>query len=389
MICVVGLGYVGLPLAVRFGLTEKVIGFDINSERIEELSKNIDSTGELSAEELEKADIVFSTNPKSISDSDFIIVAVPTPIDESKQPDLRPLLSASKIVGQNLKPGAIVVFESTVYPGCTEGDCVPVIEKESGLSCGTDFKIGYSPERMNPGDKVHTVDKVVKVVSGMDAESLDLIATKYEKIISAGVHRADSIKIAEAAKIIENTQRDINIALMNELKIIFDLLDIDWRKVIEASVTKWNFLEFSPGLVGGHCIGVDPYYLADISKRLGHSPEIILAGRKINDYMAKYETSRIIRLMIDKDIKIKGAKVVILGATFKPNVSDIRNSKVCDVAHELASYGCEVNIYDPHVKEMKIFGYDNEEIESPDFVVKAVNHDIFEESRYDYGIMDS
>lgn len=215
MICVVGLGYVGLPLAVRFGLTEKVIGFDINSERIEELSKNIDSTGELSAEELEKADIVFSTNPKSISDSDFIIVAVPTPIDESKQPDLRPLLSASKIVGQNLKPGAIVVFESTVYSGCTEGDCVPVIEKESGLSCGTDFKIGYSPERMNPGDKVHTVDKVVKVVSGMDAESLDLIATKYEKIISAGVHRADSIKIAEAAKIIENTQRDINIALMN------------------------------------------------------------------------------------------------------------------------------------------------------------------------------
>jgi len=388
MICIVGLGYVGLPLAVKFGLVEKVNGFDINRLRIDELLKNIDSTGEVSSRDLEKANIKFSDDQKLISEADFVIVAVPTPIDRSKQPDLRPLLSASKIVGQNLKRGAIVVFESTVYPGCTEEDCVPILEKESGLVCGVDFKVGYSPERINPGDKVHTVDKIVKIVSGMDVKCLDRIAMEYEKIISAGVYRADSIKVAEAAKIIENTQRDVNIALMNEWKMIFDRLNINWKKVIDAAETKWNFLKFYPGLVGGHCIGVDPYYLADIAKKVGHYPEIILAGRKINDKMAKYEVTRIIKIMINREVKIKNANILILGGTFKPNVRDIRNSKVCDIADELSLYGCNINIYDPNVKQDKIFGYNNLKIEHPDFIIKAVDHKIFENVNYDYKIME-
>jgi len=327
-ICVVGLGYVGLPLAAAFSKFYEVNGFDVNKKRIEELREGIDRTGEVKSEELTKAKINLSNDPNVISESNFIIIAVPTPIDEYKKPDIRILLNASATVGKNLKKGSIVVYESTVHPGCTERDCIPILEKESGLKYLKDFKIGYSPERINPGDKVHKVENIVKVVSGCDKETLDIVAEVYSKIIKAGVYKAPSIKVAEAAKIIENTQRDINIALMNELKMIFDKAGINWKEVLEAAGTKWNFIKFTPGLVGGHCIGVDPYYLAHEAERLGHNPQIILSGRRINDYMAEYEAARMIKYMINKGLSIKGINILVLGGTFKPNVPDTRNSKV-------------------------------------------------------------
>ncbi|MBW2998576.1 nucleotide sugar dehydrogenase, partial [Candidatus Woesearchaeota archaeon] len=309
---------------------------------------------------------------------------VPTPIDENKKPDLTPLLGASKTVGQNMKKGSIVVYESTVYPGCTERDCIPVLEKESGLKYREDFKVGYSPERINPGDKEHTVDKIVKVASGCDSESSNIICEQYRKIITAGVHEASSIMVAEAAKIIENTQRDINIALMNELKIIFDIAEIPYKDVLEAAGTKWNFLRFSPGLVGGHCIGVDPYYLAQESERLGHHPEIILAGRRINDRMVKYECSKLIKFMVHKGMNIKGANLLVLGGTFKPDVPDTRNSKVEELIKELKSYGCNVKIMEPHIKG-ELFGCENvNQTEGFDLIIKCVKHKSFNDIKADY-----
>ncbi|MBW2978445.1 nucleotide sugar dehydrogenase [Candidatus Woesearchaeota archaeon] len=388
-ICVVGLGYVGLPLAISFSKVYSVNGFDVNEKRIEELKNNIDKTDEVASEELSKAKINLSSDPNIISESNFIIIAVPTPIDEYKKPDIRILLNASATVGKHLKQGSIVVYESTVHPGCTERDCIPILEKESGLKCLKDFKVGYSPERINPGDKVHTVEKIVKVVSGCDKETLDIVADVYSKIIKAGVHKAQSIKVAEAAKIIENTQRDINIALMNELKMIFDKAGVNWKEVLEAAGTKWNFIKFTPGLVGGHCIGVDPYYLAHEAERLGHHPQMIISGRRINDYMAKYEANRMIKYMINKEVSVKGAKILVLGGTFKPNVPDTRNSKVKDFADELKSHGCEVDICEPHVKG-DLFGLKNVNLEGKsnyDFVVKAVNHDVFKDVTIDYEIL--
>lgn len=358
-ICVVGLGYVGLPLAVKFGKKHKTNGFDINKKRVEELKKHIDSTEEISSEEIKKARLKLSDNPKIIAESDFIIITVPTPIDVSKKPDLTLVEKASKMVGKNLKKGAIVVYESTFYPGVTEEICVPILEKESGLKCGKDFKVGYSPERINPGDKKHTVEKITKIVSGMDKESLDIISKTYSSILKAGVFKVSSIKVAEAAKVIENIQRDINIALMNELKMIFDKKGIAIKEVLEAASTKWNFVKYMPGLVGGHCIGVDPYYLAYDAEKIGHHPEIILAGRRINDNMAKYEAIKIIRELNNNGHRIKDTKIVILGATFKPNVKDLRNSKVECLAKELVNFGCTIKICEPNVKSDKIFGYNN------------------------------
>lgn len=376
-ICVVGLGYVGLPLAIEFSKHFDVFGFDINKEAINRL-KNKYKT------------ISFSFDPSIIKNANFIVVAVPTPINDAKLPDLKPLCSASKSVGKNLAKGSIVVYESTVYPGCTERDCVPILEKESGLKYGTDFKVGYSPERINPGDPVHTVDKITKVVSGMDKSSSDKIAEVYGKIIKAGIHIAPSIKVAEAAKIIENTQRDINIALMNELKMIFDKMEIDYKDVLEAAGTKWNFIKFTPGLVGGHCIGVDPYYLAYEAKRIGHHPEIILAGRRINDDMPKYEASKIIKEMTSTDKRVKGSKILILGGTFKPNIDDIRNSKVEDLANELKSYGCLISICEPNISIEKIFNFDNLKwpinLKNFDYIIKAVNHKEFDKIKADYYI---
>jgi len=387
-ICVVGLGYVGLPLLVEFGKLEEVNGFDVDKKRIGELKKGVDRTGEVSSDELGKVNINFSSDSSIIKKSDFVIIAVPTPVDDSNKPDLTILLSASSLVGKNLKKGAIVVYESTVYPGCTERDCVPVLEKESGLKYGKDFKVGYSPERINPGDKKHGVCNIVKLVSGSDKEALDLIAQVYGRIIKAGVHKVSSIKVAEAAKIIENTQRDINIALMNELKMIFDRMDIKWKEVIDAASTKWNFIRFTPGFVGGHCIGVDPYYLAHEAQRLGHHPEIILAGRRINDDMAKYEAMRFIKFMTKKGIT-NGVKILVLGGAFKPNVPDMRNSKVEAFVSELKYYGYSVDICEPFACG-DLFGCKNVPLSKKDkydLVVKAVNHDLFKDVKADYVIM--
>lgn len=387
-ICVVGLGYVGLPLAVAFGKLQAVNGFDINQKRIEELKKHLDSSGETDSADLQSAQINFSSDPSIIKDSDFIIIAVPTPIDEERQPDITILLQASELVGKNLAAGSIVVYESTVYPGCTERDCVPVLEKASGLKYLKDFKVGYSPERINPGDKVHELTKVIKVISGCDQETLAVIKAVYGQIIRAGLHEAPTIKVAEAAKIIENTQRDINIALMNEAKMIFDKAGINWEEVIKAASSKWNFLPFTPGLVGGHCIGVDPYYLAAEAIRLGHHPEVILAGRKTNDNMAFYEADRLIKYMIKKGLDTND-KLLILGATFKPNVSDTRNSKVADVIKELKDHGYQVDICEPHVSE-DLFGCPNvslDKIKNYNFVIKAVRHDVFKDIKADYEII--
>ncbi len=346
-VSVVGLGYVGLPVAVAFGKVRRTIGFDINKKRIDELKAGYDRTNEISPGDLKAANILFTSEIADLKTANFHIIAVPTPVDKANQPDLSLMLRASETVGKALKPGDVVVYESTVYPGATEEDCAPVLEKASGLKCGVDFKIGYSPERINPGDKEHAFTKITKIVSGQDAESLEIVASVYGSVLAAGVHRAPSIKVAEAAKVIENTQRDINIALMNELAIIFDRLGIDTQAVLEAAGTKWNFLKFKPGLVGGHCIGVDPYYLTHKAEIVGYIPQVILAGRRINDSMGKFLAQRTIKEMIRAGHSIKGCTITVLGLTFKENCPDLRNSKVVDIIRELEDYGVNVQVCDP------------------------------------------
>lgn len=347
-LAVIGLGYVGLPIALEFARKISVIGFDINPKRVDMMKNKIDPSNELDASAFDGCDIEFTADIEVLKQASFYIVAVPTPVDENNIPDLVPVIKASETVGKVISKGDYVVYESTVYPGCTEEDCLPVIERLSGLKNVLDFKLGYSPERINPGDKEHTLAKIVKVASGCDAESLDTIAKVYELVVTAGVHRASSIKVAEAAKIIENTQRDLNIALMNELSIIFDKMNINTFEVLEAAGTKWNFLKFQPGLVGGHCIGVDPYYLTYKSKKLGYDSQVILAGRSINDGMAGYVAKKILQHIIKHQSNVKDAKVLVLGATFKENVSDIRNSKVADVVKELKAFSLNVHVSDPH-----------------------------------------
>lgn len=348
VVAVVGLGYVGLPLAVEFGKKAKTIGFDLSASKVENYKKFVDPTGEVSTEQLKAAQYLeVTTDPSLLSQADYIVVAVPTPVDIAHNPDFTPLAGASKTVGQHMKRGAIVVFESTVYPGATEEVCIPIMEKESGMKWKEDFHVGFSPERINPGDKEHTLTTILKVVSGDDDETLDRIAKLYESVVTAGVYRASSIKVAEAAKVIENTQRDLNIALMNELAIIFDKVGIDTLEVLKAAGTKWNFLPFRPGLVGGHCIGVDPYYLTHKAEMVGYHPQVILAGRRINDGMAKFVAEKTVKSMISSGFHVKGSKVNVIGLTFKENCPDLRNSKVADIVHELASYGCDVHVYDP------------------------------------------
>ena len=355
-IAIIGLGYVGLPLALEFSKKYRVVGFDINPKRVDMLNRHEDPSKEVSAEEFKGCDISFSHKLDDIANCNFYIVAVPTPIDEGKNPDLKPLVGASKTVGKVLKKGDYVVFESTVYPGCTEEDCIPVMEAESGLSfANNDFKVGYSPERINPGDKVNTLTKILKIVSGNDAESLEEIASLYGSIITAGIHKAPTIKVAEAAKIIENTQRDLNISLLNELSLIFDTMNINTYDVIEAAGTKWNFLKFSPGLVGGHCIGVDPYYLTYKATELGLHPRVIAAGRFTNDMMGAHIAKVAIKKLISNDKQIKGAKILILGATFKEDVADIRNSKIIDIVKELKSYSVDVEVVDPRADSEEVF----------------------------------
>ncbi len=348
VVAVVGLGYVGLPLAVEFGKKYRTIGFDLSETKVANYRNFVDPTGEVSSEALRAATkLEVTTNAALLKEADAVIVAVPTPVDEAHQPDFSPLVSSSRSVGQNLKRGAIVVYESTVYPGATEEVCVPVLEQHSGMKWRRDFHVGYSPERINPGDKEHTLTRIVKVVAGDDAATLDAVAELYGSVITAGVHRASSIKVAEAAKVIENTQRDLNIALMNELAIIFDRIGIDTLEVLQAAGTKWNFLPFRPGLVGGHCIGVDPYYLTHKADMIGYHPQVILAGRRINDGMGKFIAEQTIKHMIHNGSAVKGAKVNVLGLTFKENCPDLRNSKVVDVINELRSFGVDVHVHDP------------------------------------------
>lgn len=347
VVSVIGLGYVGLPVAVAFGKKIKTIGFDINQKRVHELQAGIDLTHEVEEDDLKSANILFTNNVEDLKSANFHIIAVPTPVDDVHQPDLTFLLNATEMVGSIVKKGDIVVYESTVYPGATEDECVPVLEEVSGLKCGTDFKVGYSPERINPGDKEHTFTKIKKIVSGQDNETLEIVAQVYGLVVTAGIYKAESIKVAEAAKIIENTQRDLNIALMNELAIIFDKLGINTQKVLEAAGTKWNFLQFKPGLVGGHCIGVDPYYLTFKAQKIGYMPQVILAGRGINDSMGKFIAQRTIKEMIHAGHHILNSVVTVLGLTFKENCPDIRNSKVIDIIGELKGYGIHVQVSDP------------------------------------------
>ncbi len=378
-ISVIGLGYVGLPIALEFAKQVKVVGFDIKPERVELMKKGIDPSNELSFEKFSNCDIEFTANPDDLKDCHFHIIAVPTPIDDHNLPDLTPVLKASEAVGKILKKGDYVVYESTVYPGCTEEDCIPVLEKISGLKFIEDFKVGFSPERINPGDKVHTLTTIVKVTSGCDPESAEEIAKVYELIIKAGVHRASSIKVAEAAKIIENTQRDVNIALMNELSIIFDHVGINTFEVLEASGTKWNFLKFIPGLVGGHCIGVDPYYLLHKAKELGYHARMINSGRAINDGMGAYVASKVVKLIISKKKEITTSRVLVMGMTFKEDVTDIRNSRVIDILNELDKYNVEYDVVDAYAdgKEVKKeYGVDIKDAPSGkyDAIIVAVNH---------------
>jgi UDP-N-acetyl-D-glucosamine/UDP-N-acetyl-D-galactosamine dehydrogenase len=347
IISVVGLGYVGLPVAVAFGKVRRTIGFDINRKRIAELRDGLDRTGEVYSDDLKMADIVFTDSTEVLKQANFHIVAVPTPIDEANRPDLGLVWSASEKVGAALKPGDVVVYESTVYPGVTEDECLPILERVSGLKGGVDFTIGYSPERINPGDKEHTFTKIRKIVSGQDARTLDIVDEVYSSVVTAGVHRASSIKVAEAAKVIENTQRDLNIALMNELALIFDRMGIDTGEVLAAAGSKWNFLKFAPGLVGGHCIGVDPYYLTHKAERLGYIPQVILAGRRINDGMGKFVAQRAVKEIIKANHPVLDSVVTVLGLTFKEDCPDLRNSKVVDIIHELLDYGVKVQVCDP------------------------------------------
>lgn len=353
-LAVIGLGYVGLPIALEFAKKIPVIGFDINENRINMMKNAIDPSNELESSAFNGCDIEFTNSLDVLREANFFIVAVPTPVDDHNVPNLIPVLKASETIGKVLKKGDYLVFESTVYPGCTEEDCLPVIEEISGLKVCEDFKLGYSPERINPGDKEHTLASIVKVVSGCDEESLETIAKVYELVVKAGVHKASSIKVAEAAKIIENTQRDLNIALMNELSIIFDKMGINTFEVLAAAGTKWNFLKFQPGLVGGHCIGVDPYYLTYKSQKLGYDSQVILAGRVINDGMAEYVAKKVLRHIISADGNVKDAKILVMGATFKENVSDIRNSKVADIIKELKSYSLQVHVTDPHANSEEL-----------------------------------
>jgi UDP-N-acetyl-D-galactosamine dehydrogenase len=381
-LAVVGLGYVGLPLALAFARKFKVIGFDINAARIEMMSRQQDPSRELSKEDFAGADIEFTTQLEKLKEAHFFIVAVPTPVDEHKVPDLKPILSASKTIGKVIKRGDYVVYESTVYPGCTEEDCLPLIQEESGLKPGSDFKIGYSPERINPGDKSKPLESILKIVSGNDAEALEQIAKVYSAIIHAGVYQAASIKVAEAAKVIENSQRDLNISFMNELAIIFDRMGIDTNEVLEAAGTKWNFLKFSPGLVGGHCIGVDPYYLLHKSKKLGYDPEVILSGRRINDRMPAFIAKKLVQLLIGKGKNPSECKVLINGITFKENVSDIRNSKVAELYQELRGYSVQVDVSDPRADREEVmheYSIQMKEIPDHDYdaVIVAVAHDEF------------
>ncbi len=382
-LCVVGLGYVGLPLAVEMAKYFETVGFDINKKRVTTIQSGKDPNGEVEDGILDKSSLTVSYDPSVIKESDVIIVAVPTPIDDHNTPDLTPVLKASETVGSNLKKGAIVIYESTVYPGVTEDECVPILENVSGMKWKEDFFVGYSPERINPGDKVHTFSTITKVVSGDTPETLETVAELYSTAVTAGVHKAATIKVAEAAKVIENTQRDINIALMNELKIIFDKMNISTRDVLTAAGTKWNFLPFQPGLVGGHCIGVDPYYLAYKAEEIGHHPQIIRAGRRINDDMGSYFAKEMIKKMIHKNHTIKSSKVLICGITFKENCPDIRNSRVIDIINELLTFGVEVDVWDPqaYADEVKE-EYDINLVEKPvsnayDGVLLAVKHKDF------------
>ncbi|BDS15251.1 nucleotide sugar dehydrogenase [Aureispira anguillae] len=381
-IAIIGLGYVGLPIALAFARKVSVIGFDINAQRVEMMKQNIDPSKELEASAFEGCDIQFTADIEDLKEANFFVVAVPTPIDSSRTPNLKPLLGASNTVGQVLKKGDYVVFESTVYPGCTEEDCLPILEELSGLTLGTDFKIGYSPERINPGDKERTIEKIVKVVSGSDADALENIAKVYELIIEAGVHRATSIKVAEAAKVIENTQRDLNIALMNELSIIFDKMDIPTMDVLKAAGTKWNFLKFYPGLVGGHCIGVDPYYLTFKAQKLDYNPQVILSGRRINDNMSSHVATKLVQLLLQEGKDLKAANVLVMGVTFKENVSDIRNSKVADVVAALKDFSVNVDAVDPYASSEEVeqeYGFSL--IAAPnkkyDAVIIAVAHEAY------------
>lgn len=392
-IAIIGLGYVGMPLAAAFSSKFKVFGFDLNSTRINELKSGFDRTLELDESAMKKVlenGMSFSSELDSIKEANFFIVTVPTPIDEHKNPDLNPLKGASTSVAKVLKKGDIVVFESTVYPGASEELCVPILESVSGLKLGVDFEIGYSPERINPGDKEHTVTKITKIVSGSSPKALKTIKEVYSSVIEAGIFEASSIRVAEAAKVIENTQRDINIAFVNELKMIFDRMGIDTMEVLKAARTKWNFLPFEPGLVGGHCIGVDPYYLTHKAEAVGHNPEIILAGRRINDNMGAYHASQIVKKMIKNGLRIKDAKVLILGITFKQNCPDIRNSKVLDVIGELSEFGCAVSVCDPWARADEVKSFYNLELSTPkdasgyECVVLAVNHEQFRS--FDFGL---
>lgn len=378
-LAVIGLGYVGLPIALAFARKIKVVGFDINQQRVDMMRRGEDPSNELGPEEFQGCDIHFTADLNDLKDVEFFIVAVPTPIDSQNIPDLTPLIGASKTVGQVLKKGDYVVYESTVYPGCTEEDCVPILEELSKLKFVEDFKVGYSPERINPGDKEHTLSSIVKVTSGCDPESAELIAKVYELVVKAGVHRAASIKVAEAAKIIENTQRDVNIALINELSIIFNRMGINTYDVLEAAGTKWNFLKFQPGLVGGHCIGVDPYYLVYKAKELGYHAQIIDAGRFVNDSMGGYVAKQTVKRIISGGTNPADARVLVMGATFKENVTDIRNSKVADVVNELKSFSCHVDVTDPHADAAEVkheYGYELvSEMKGPyDAIIVAVNH---------------
>lgn len=382
-ISLIGLGYVGMPIAVAFAKKASVIGFDISKEKIELYKKGIDPTKEVGNDVISKTTVDFTYDETKLKEAKFHIVAVPTPINKDKTPDLRPVESATRTLGRNLTKGSIVVFESTVYPGVTEDVCVPILEKESGLKCGKDFKVGYSPERINPGDKLHRLETIVKVVSGMDEESLDIIAKVYELVVDAGVYKAESIKVAEAAKVIENSQRDINIAFMNELSIIFNKMNIDTNAVLKAAGTKWNFLKFFPGLVGGHCIGVDPYYLTYKAEQVGYHSQIILSGRRINDDMGKYVVENLVKLLIKSDINVRTSKVAILGFTFKENCPDTRNTRVIDIYKELKEYGIEALIHDPQADleearhEYGVEFVSFEDIKNMDAVIVAVSHTEF------------
>ena len=380
-LALVGLGYVGMPIAVAFSQKVDVIGFDLNAGKIEKYKNGVDPTNEVGDEAIKVCTVDFTADEKKLQEAKFFIVAVPTPVNSDHTPDLSPVEGASTILGRNLTKGSIVVFESTVYPGVTEDICVPILEKESGLKCGVDFKIGYSPERINPGDKVHRLESIVKIVSGMDEETLEEVANVYSLVVAAGVHRAESIKVAEAAKVIENSQRDINIAFMNELSIIFHKMGIDTKSVLEAAGTKWNFLKFQPGLVGGHCIGVDPYYLTYKAEQLGYHSQIILSGRRINDDMGKYVAESVVKNLIQCDIPVKGARVAILGFTFKENCPDTRNSKVIDIVKELNEYGITPMITDPAAdaaeaeREYGIHFTDMVDMKDMDAVILAVAHE--------------